>query len=147
MFFDQDVLLPLLSCHIIAGSEMLPLSIIRKCSQVLQLMLSLLRDGVLVPRSPLHSRPLRDSVNPFQKMRERRHLLLGETRHLPALDPRPGSNISDAVLALPTPRKVLSRLAGIFARKPDLKDAVDAESFVLEALDGIYKTRTLEPHL
>lgn len=80
-------------------------------------------------------------------MRERCHLLLRETRHFPPFYPRPGANISNAVLALPISREVFSRLTGILAGKPDLKDAVDAESLALEALDSVYRDNLLASRL
>lgn len=70
-------------------------------------------------------------------MREVLHLLLREARLLPALDPRPGLDVGDAVLALAVAGQVLARLARVFAGQLDLEHAVDAQGFFLEALDGV----------
>lgn len=70
-------------------------------------------------------------------MREGLHLLFSETRSLPALDPRPGLDVSNAVLALAVAGQVVARLAGVLARELDFEHAVDAQGFVLEALDGV----------
>ena len=70
-------------------------------------------------------------------MRKVLHLLLGETGALPALDPRPGLNVGDAVLTLAVAGQVIARLACILAGQLDLEHAVDAQGFVLEAFNGI----------
>ena len=72
-------------------------------------------------------------------MRKRCHLFVREATEFPSLHPRPGANISNAILALPLTCEVLSRLAGKLAREADLEHAVDAEGLILEALDGICK--------
>lgn len=77
---------------------------------------ALLRQRVLIPGPPLHSRPLSNPINPLQQMRERLHLLLGKARETPTLHPRPSADISNAVLTLATTCEVLSRLADILAR-------------------------------
>lgn len=93
---------------------------------------------ILLPRPPLHRRPLRNPLNPLQQMRERLHILLREPGELVALDPRPGPDVRDRVLALSFAGEVLARGAGVFAAELDLEDAVDAEGFVAEALDGVW---------
>jgi hypothetical protein len=70
-------------------------------------------------------------------VRELVDLLLREARALPALDPRPGLDVGNAVLALAVPGQVLARLAGVFAGEMDLEYAVDAQGFFFEALDGV----------
>ena len=70
-------------------------------------------------------------------MREVLHLLLCEARLLPALDPRPGLDVGDAVLALAVAGEVLARLAGVLAGQLDLEHAVDAQGLFLEALNGV----------
>lgn len=71
-------------------------------------------------------------------MRELVHLILGEPCLLPALDPRPGPDVGDGVLALAFAGEVVTRLASVFAGEVDLKDAVDAEGLVTEAVYRIY---------
>ena len=70
-------------------------------------------------------------------MRELLHLILREASLLPTLDPRPGLDVRNAVLALAVAGQVLARLAGVFAGEMDLEHAVDAQGFFLEALDGV----------
>jgi len=70
-------------------------------------------------------------------MREVLHLLLREACLLPALDPRPGLDVGDAVLALAVAGQVLARLAGVLAGQLDLEHAVDAQGFFLEAFNGV----------
>lgn len=70
-------------------------------------------------------------------MRERLHILLGEARALPALDPGPGLHVGNAVLALAVAGEVLARGARVLARELDLEHAVDAQSLVAEAVDGV----------
>jgi hypothetical protein len=71
-------------------------------------------------------------------MREVLHLLLREARLLPALDPRPSLDVSNAVLALALAGEVLARLAtGVLAGQLNFEHAVDAQGFFLEALDGV----------
>lgn len=54
---------------------------------------------VLLANPPLHRRSHRNAIDPLQQMREGLHiLLLGESRELIALDPRPRADISDGVL-------------------------------------------------
>ena len=93
---------------------------------------------ILLPNPPLHSRPLRNPINPLKQMREWLHILGRETRELPALDPGPGADVRDAVLAFAVAGEVFARRAGVFARELDLEDAVDAEGFVAEAVDGVW---------
>ena len=71
-------------------------------------------------------------------MREGLHLFLREPREVPGFHPRPGTDVGNAVLALPLSGKILLGLPGVFARQLDLEHAVDAQSFVLEALDSVY---------
>lgn len=59
-------------------------------------------------------------------MREWLHLLLRETREVPALNPRPGADICHRVLALALASKVFPWLSCVFARQPDFEDAVNA---------------------
>jgi len=92
---------------------------------------------IIIANTPLHSRTLRNSRNPLLDMREVLHLLLGEARPLPALDPRPGLDVGHAVLALAVAGQVLARLARVLAGQLDLEHAVDAQGFFLEALDGV----------
>ena len=80
---------------------------------------------------------MRNTLDPFQQMWEGLHVFLGEAGELPSLDPRPGADISDRVLALAVAGQVIARLAGILATQLDFQHAVDAEGFVAETFDGI----------
>jgi hypothetical protein len=92
---------------------------------------------IIIANTPLHRRPLGNPRNPLLQMRERLHVLFGETRLLPALDPRPSLDIGHAVLAFAFAGEVLALFAGVFAGQLDLEHAVDAQGFVAEALDGV----------
>ena len=92
---------------------------------------------ILLARSLLHRRPLRNAINPLQQMRQLLHLLLWHARELPAFHPWPRRYISDTILPLPVTREVIPRLSRVFAGKVDLEDAVDAEGLVAEAVDGV----------
>ena len=70
-------------------------------------------------------------------MRERLHIILRESAELIPLDPRPRLDVCHAVLALSVAGEVVAGLAGVFSGKLDLEHAVDAESLVLEAVDGV----------
>jgi hypothetical protein len=97
-----------------------------------------LLQGIIIANAPLHSRALSDPLNPLLHMREVLHLLLREARLLPALDPRPSLDVSNAVLALALAGEVLARLAtGVLAGQLNFEHAVDAQGFFLEALDGV----------
>ena len=71
-------------------------------------------------------------------MRKRLHVLLAEAGKLPPLDPRPGANVGDGVLALAVAGEEVARLARVLAAELDLEHAVDTESFVAETLDGVW---------
>lgn len=70
-------------------------------------------------------------------MRERLHVVLAEPSPLPALDPRPGLDVRNTVLALAVAGEVLALLACVLAGELDFEDAVDAQGFVAETLDGV----------
>lgn len=70
-------------------------------------------------------------------MRERLHVFLAEPTELPALNPRPGSDISDGVFTLAVTGQVLARLAGVLAAQLDLEHTVDSEGFIAETIDGV----------
>ena len=65
------------------------------------------------------------------------HILLGEAAELPPLDPRPGADIRDRVLALAVTGEVVAGFAGILAAQLDLEYAVDAEGFVAETFNSV----------
>lgn len=92
---------------------------------------------VLLAGSSFHSRPLRNTVNPFQQMWEGLHVFLAEATECPSLDPRPGSDIRDRVFAFAVAGQVLARLTGVLAAQLDLEDAVDAEGLIAESFDGV----------
>ena len=71
-------------------------------------------------------------------MRERLPLFVREHFVLEMSNPRPSPDIRDRVFALIFARKVVSGLAGIFARQVDLENAEDAESFVGVPFNSIY---------
>ena len=70
-------------------------------------------------------------------MRELLHLILREASLLPTLDPRPGLDVRNAVLALAVASEVLAFFAGVLSRELDFEHAVSAQGFLLEALDGV----------
>lgn len=92
---------------------------------------------VLIAHPPLDRRSFRDAVDPLEQMREGLHVVLCEARELVALDPGPGADVGDGVLALAVAGQVVARLAGVLAAQLDLEDAVDAEGFVAEAVDCV----------
>lgn len=92
---------------------------------------------VLLARSFLDGRPLRNTVNPLQQMWEWLHVFLAEPAKPPALDPRPGSDISDRVFAFTVTSQVLARLARVLAAQVDLEYAVYAEGFIAETVDSV----------
>ena len=92
---------------------------------------------VLIAHPPLDRRPFRDTVDPLEQVREGLHIVLGEARELVALDPGPGADVGDGVLALAVAGQVVAGFAGVLAAQLDLEDAVDAEGFVAEAVDGV----------
>ena len=70
-------------------------------------------------------------------MRKLGHLLFGEAGESPALDPGPGSDVGNGVLALAVAGQVLARLAGVLAAQADLQHAVDAQRLVHEPRDRV----------
>lgn len=92
---------------------------------------------ILIAHPPLDRRSFRDAVDPLEQMREGLHVVLCEARELVALDPGPGADVGDGVLALAVAGQVVARLAGVLAAQLDLEDAVDAEGFVAEAVDCV----------
>ena len=70
-------------------------------------------------------------------MRKGLHVLLAEAGKLPALDPGPGTDVGDGVLALAVAGEEVARLARVLAAELDLEHAVDAEGFVAETVDGV----------
>ena len=70
-------------------------------------------------------------------MRELLHLILREASLLPTLDPRPSLDVRNTVLALAASGEVLAGFAGELAGELDFEHAVGAQSFLLEALDGV----------
>ena len=103
----------------------------------LRILVGLVIERVFIRNPLLHRRALRDPVDPRQQMRELLHLLLGHAAELPALDPRPGPNVRDAVLALAGAGEVLARLARVVPAQVQLEHAVDADGLVAEAVDGV----------
>lgn len=93
---------------------------------------------IFLANTPLHGRPLRYSVNPLLQMRERFHVILGKARELPTLDPWPGADIRNRIFTFTFTSEILARRASILAAQLDLEYTVDAEGFVLEAVDGIW---------
>lgn len=87
--------------------------------------------------TPLDCWPGSNSVDPLEQVRKRLHLVLREAGLLPALYPRPSPNISDRVFPLPIAGEIVAWLAGEFAGKAYLQDAVYAEGLVLEPLDRV----------
>lgn len=87
---------------------------------------------------------MRNTVDPFQQVRELIHLLLCEPCPLPAFDPRPCPDISDRILSLAFAGQVISWFARKLARQLDLENTVDTKGLVLEAVDGIYNKSSAE---
>lgn len=95
---------------------------------------------VLVADASLDSGPGGDAVDPLQQVREGLHVLSGKAAALPALDPRPGLDVGHRVLALAGTGEVVARALGrVLAGQADLEHAVDAQGFVLVAVDGVCK--------
>ena len=78
-----------------------------------------------------------NAVNPLQQVRKLSHLLFREAAESPALDPGPGADVSDGVLALAVAGQIVARLAGVLAAEPDLQHAVHAQRLVHEARDRV----------
>ena len=94
---------------------------------------------ILLSTAQLHSRPLRNPINPLLQMRELAPLLVREPTKLPDLDPRPRTNIRHAVLALALASEIIARLARVLAAETDLEHPEDAECLVAEAVDGVFE--------
>ena len=92
---------------------------------------------VFIPNAPLHGLTRSNAVHPLQHMREGLHLLGAEAAPLPAFHPRPRLDVCHRVLALARAGQVVARFAGEFARQADFQHAVDAQGFVLVAVDGV----------
>lgn len=56
---------------------------------------------------------------------------------LPRLDPWPGSDVSNAVLALAISGEVIALLACILAGEVDLEDAVDTQCLIAKSINGV----------
>lgn len=97
----------------------------------------LLLQSVFIADASLDGRALGDAVDPLEQMGELIHLVLGETRSLPAFDPRPGLQVGHADATLAVAGQIVARFAREFARQPDFEDTVDPERFVTVPVDGV----------
>ena len=70
---------------------------------------------ILLPRSPLNSWPFRNPLNPLQQMRKPLHILLTKPSKLPPFDPRPGTDIRNAVFTLAVACEIFAWGTGVFA--------------------------------
>ena len=98
----------------------------------------MLLELIVIASAALHGRSLRDPIDPLEQMRERLHIVVGESGESVAFHPRPSADISDGVFALAFSGQVVPRFARVLARQMDFEHAVYAQGFVLEALDGVY---------
>ena len=93
---------------------------------------------ILVADAPLDGVAGGNTVDPGEEVGEGLELLLGEAAALPALDPGPGLNVRDAVLALAGAHEILARLpAPVYAAQLDLQNAEDTQRLVPETVDGV----------
>ena len=109
--------------------------------QFLSLALESTNLRVRLANALLHSGSRRNAVNPLQEVREVLHLFLSEPTTFPTLDPWPGTDVCNGILALAVASEVFARLSGVFARELDLENAEDAEGFVTETSDGVYSSK------
>jgi hypothetical protein len=65
------------------------------------------------------------------------HILLGESRSFPGLDPRPCLDVGDAVFAFALASEVVAWLTGVFTGQLDLKNSIDTEGLILVAVDCV----------
>jgi hypothetical protein len=70
-------------------------------------------------------------------MRKLINLLLRKARKRISFDPWPSADIRNTVLPLALASQIVPRNAGELAAEMDLQHAVDSQSLVVEALDGI----------
>ena len=92
---------------------------------------------ILLPDASFDGRPLCNPVNPLQQMRKLLHILHGQTRIRPPLDPRPCPDIRDTVLALAFAGKVVPRLTRVLTAQANLQHSIDTQSLVSIPLDGV----------
>lgn len=50
---------------------------------------------IILASAALHSRPLRDTIDPLEQMRKWLHFVVGKAGERPAFNPGPGANIGD----------------------------------------------------
>jgi hypothetical protein len=67
------------------------------------------------------------------------HFVLSEASSLPTLDPWPCLDVSDTVFSFAVAGEIFAWSVCVLAAQLDLKDAVDAEGFVFEAGDCVWR--------
>lgn len=98
---------------------------------------------IFVSNASLHRIPRGNAIDPLQQMRERLHLLFRESSSLPAFHPWPSLNICHRIFAFAGTGEVFARTVAVDSRKTDFENAVDAEGFVLVAVDCVCSAEKL----